>query len=215
MGWFSPGLPGGAEAYVRDANAHVDEEVGETGEGEQPVEDCAAARGFVDKRKEAEQDLQHHARDRAAGLVDVREQLRAHSVAGERLERPRRTVRARVGDAEHADQDDGVEDGRQPVDVGELDGNDKGRTSALRAGRGQVRGVVGDDEPDDEEVDDVEEGDAPEDLLCGFWDLAARVLGFGCGEAGEFGAAVGEGGGDEDGAEAFESVLWGGKEEGG
>ena len=69
--------------------------------------------------------------------------------------------------------------------------------------------VVGDEQADEGEGDDVEEGDAPEDLFDGSGEGAARVGGFGGGEADEFGAGECEGCGDEDGAEALEAVVEG------
>lgn len=70
-------------------------------------------------------------------------------------------------------------------------------------------GGVGDEEADDGDGDDVEEGDAPEYLFDGCWEGFGGVVSFCCGETDEFGAGKGEGGCDEDVAEAFEAVVEG------
>lgn len=75
---------------------------------------------------------------------------------------------------------------------------------------GEAGGGVGDVEPDEEDGDDVEEEDAPEDVF----DDAGDVLVGGGGLAGRdgdgFRAAVGEGGGHEDGGEAADAADEGG-----
>ena len=68
---------------------------------------------------------------------------------------------------------------------------------------------VGHQQPHDRERDEVEERDAPEDLLAGGGQRAARVGRLGRGEADELRAAEGEGRRHEDGAEAFEAVVEG------
>ncbi len=55
--------------------------------------------------------------------------------------------------------------------------------------------------------DDVEEGDAPEDLFDGGGQGLARVGGLGGGETDELGAGEGEGGRHEDAYEALEAVV--------
>jgi hypothetical protein len=69
--------------------------------------------------------------------------------------------------------------------------------------------VVRDQQADEGQGDDVEEGDAPKDLLDGGGEGLARVLRLGRGEPDKFGAGEGEGRGDEDGAYAFETVVEG------
>lgn len=62
------------------------------------------------------------------------------------------------------------------------------------------------DQPNEEEVDDVEDGDTPYDLFRGPRDLLFGVGRFRSGQSGQFSASVGERRSDEDAAEAVEAV---------
>lgn len=91
-----------------------------------------------------------------------------------------------------------------------MEGADEGGVFGVGAGcLGEEWVVTRDDEAEDEERDDVEERHAPEDLLGGLGEGLARVVGLGCSESNELGSGEGEGGSDEDGAEALEAVLEG------
>lgn len=48
-----------------------------------------------------------------------------HTVSSKSLDRASRAICARVGDTHDGDQNNGVEDRRQNLDAGELDGNDE------------------------------------------------------------------------------------------
>lgn len=185
-----------------------DEEVREAREREQPVEDVEPVLGHAEVAQEAERQLDDDAVDGPAGLVDIREELGRHAALGHRLHGARRAEGARVGDADDRDGDDGVEDGRQDGDAGVLDGEDEGRVARVGAGRArEPLVVVGEDEAEDEEVDDVEEGDAEEDLLGGLRDRLPRVSRLGGGQADQLRAAEREGRDDEDAGEPVEAVL--------
>ena len=78
------------------------------------------------------------------------------------------------------------------------------------AGRGTLASVQGavlwDDQTHKEKVDNVEDGDTPDDLFRGPRNLPSWVSRFRSSQSGQLGASVGERGGDKDAAEAVEAV---------
>lgn len=66
--------------------------------------------------------------------------------------------------------------------------------------------VCGYDQTNEEKVDNVEDGDTPDDLFRGPRDLLSRVGRFCSSQSGQLSARVGERGGDEDTAEAVEPI---------
>ncbi len=128
------------------------------------------------------------------------------TIGCQRLEGPRRTKGARVGDAHHGDQDHGVEDGWECFDAREFDRNDERRATTLSAGGVVQRAVGWNDEADEEEVDNVEDADTPDDLFGGLWDFLLGVCGLGSCQASKFGSAEGKRGRDKDGTESLEAI---------
>lgn len=136
-------FPGQAEADVGEANAAVDEEDGETGQRQEPVEDGVAVVCQVDECKATEQELHDDHVDGAALAVNLSEELGCHAwiytsvlgkfkalihertIGSESLDGASGAVCARVGDTHNCNQDDSVEDGREDLDSGKLDGNDE------------------------------------------------------------------------------------------
>ena len=117
-----------------EADGAPDEEVGDAGEGEQPVEEGeAAVAGLHHESEEAEEDLDDHAPDRAAVLIDVRKELGAHAVGCECLHRARAAEGAGVGHGNNGDGDHRVEDGREALDTCQLDGQDERRVLGVCA----------------------------------------------------------------------------------
>ena len=119
------------------------------------------------------------------------------------------TKGARVGDTHHSNQNDGVEDTGENLDASKLDGNDERRATRLRALILVSWSIGGDDETDEEEVQEVEDGNTPYDLLGSTRDLLLRVLGLGGSQPSKLGASVGECSGDEDTAETVEAIQEG------
>ena len=62
------------------------------------------------------------------------------------------------------------------------------------------------DQTDEEKVDNVEDGDAPHDLLRGPGNLLFGVGRFRGSQSGQLGASIGEGRSDENAAEAVEAI---------
>lgn len=117
-----------------------------------------------------------------------------------------RAKSARVGDAHDSNQDDGVEDGRERLDASKLNCNDE-RGVARRGTFGSIQfAVLWDDQANEEKVDDVEDGDTPDDLLRGPGDLLSRIDGFRSSQSGQLSASIGEGRSHEDTAEAVKAV---------
>ena len=81
--------------------------------------------------------------------------------------------------------------------------HERGGLGIGAGGAEEIRVVGWKDQADDEEAEDVEGGDAPENLAGSFWEGFAGIGRFCGGEADELGAGEGEGGGDENGAETF------------
>ena len=54
------------------------------------------------------------------------------------------------------------------------------------------RAVFGYNEADEEEIDEVEDANAPDDLPRGFRDFFPRVFGLGSSQSSKFGSAIGE-----------------------
>ena len=190
------------------ADRAPDKEVGQTREGEEPAEDGAALGGLANESDQTEEELDDDAPDGAAGLVNVREEAGGHTALGKSLHGTGRAERARVGNADDGNGDDGVEDGGKDLDTGVLDGQDERRGLGVGTGRAEETVVVGrHDQTEDEQVDDVEEGNAPEHLLGGEGNSLAGVRGLSGRETDKLGTTEGKGSDDEDTSEAIEAVL--------
>jgi hypothetical protein len=114
--------------------------------------------------------------------------------------------RARVGNAQHGNQDHGIEDGWKNLDTSKFDGNDERRVTRLTASIGVKWAVGWDNETNEEEIDNVEDADTPDDLVGGLGDFLAWVTGLGSSETSEFGSGEGKRGCDEDGTESVEAI---------
>lgn len=144
-----------------------------------------------------------------ARLVNVGEDLRGVTGVSERGQGTRAAIDARNTDRDDRDADDNVHERIVTLKTGILGGQDEGR-SALSVGVLGVEETLvarGDEKTDEGETDNVEEGNTPEDLLDGTRKGSGRVLRLGGGETDKLRAGVGEGGSDENGAEALEAVL--------
>lgn len=149
-----------------------------SGKRKKPVEERGSGRRLVDESQKTEEHLDNGARQRSASFVHISQELGSHAAEGERLHRTRAAESAAVGDREHGDCDDGVEDARETFDAGKVDGNHK-RAVLCVCSRGvqQVEVIRRNDKAHDEKGKDVEAGDAPEDL---FRCLRESLFGVGC-----------------------------------
>lgn len=197
-----------AEADVRVADATPGEEVGETGDGEQPREDGAAVVGFVDVGEAAEEEGHDEHDVGTTFRVDAGTNCGTHATCAESLDSTSCGEGAGVCNGENGEGDDCVEDGGEGFDASQLEGEHERRVAGVTSGGlGEVGVVRGDDQTQEEERDHVEEGDTPEDLLGGFRDRLAWVGGFCCCETDELSSSEGEGSRDENGTESLEAIA--------
>jgi hypothetical protein len=70
-----------------------------------------------------------------------------------------------------------------------------------------IQGTVGwDNQPNKEEVDDIENGQTPNNLLGSSWNLLSRISSLGSSESSELSASVGERRCNKNSTEAFKAV---------
>lgn len=197
-----------AEADMAQANRSPGEQRRETGKRKQPVKDGRASSRQVDVRKGTKGYNSQHGEQRAVGAIDVGEDLGGVALLSKGSQGARTAVDA--GDAERQDgyENDDVHEGVETGQVGVLADQNEGGSVDVDEGVSaqKVVIVVGDEQADEEETEDVEKGDTPEDLLDGSGQGLDGVLGLSGGETDEFGSGEGEGRGDEAGAETTETV---------
>lgn len=192
------------------ADGSPGEEVGETGKGQEPVEDVITLWCQVDIGQKTEGKGGNQSNVWATLLVDLSSPGWTHSLLAESLNGTGRSVRAGVGDGDDGEGDDGVKDGWENFDTGILEGQDEWRVLGIGTGGvGKVGIIRWDNETEDSKGDNVEEGDTPEDLLGSLWNGLSWVGGLSGGKTDQLGSSEGERGGDEDGAETVETVLEG------
>ena len=193
-----------------EADGAPGEDGRQTAEGEHPGEGVVLLGGSGEVGEEAEGGGEEDGDEGTAALVDVGEDPRRLVLLGEGGEGAGGAVDGGVADREDGDHDDDVHDRVEALDPGVGDGDDEGGGVGVGGvGPDEPWVCVGHEQADEDEGDDVEQADAPEDLLDGCGQGFARVGGLGGGESDELGAGKGKGRGHEDGAEAFEAVIEG------
>lgn len=199
-----------AKADVAETDGAPGEDGAQTAQRQQPGEQNLLGRRCRDERQKANGRGEEDCHQGPPALVNVRQHLRRLLLFRERGQRPRRAVDGRVADGENGDHDDRIHDRVEARDARVGDRDDKRRrVRVARRAADETAIVIGYQETHEGEGNDVEETDAPEDLLHGSGKRLARVGRLGRTEADEFGAGKGEGGGHEDGAKTFEAVVEG------
>lgn len=193
---------------MRQADAAPGEDGAEGRDGEEPVEQLLLYIRVGHKGQQADRHAEKNGHKGAAAAVDVGQDARGLALVGEGGQGATGAEDGAVADAEHRDEDNAVHDGRKNLDAGALDSDDKGG----RSGVGDVSGqqafrVVRNQEADDGQGHDVEERDAPKDLLDGRRERFSRVGRLGGGEADELRTGKRKGGLDKDGAEPLEAIV--------
>lgn len=203
--------PRAAEADVAEADGPPREDGREARRRRQPLKDNLLLPEVRQVRQEAHDRGHGDGHERAALAVHVAEYARGLAQVGERGQRARRPEDGRVAHGEDGDEDDAVHDGRQDLDSRVLNGNDKGRRVGVDLVRAPVeaRVVIGDQQADERQRDDVEERDAPKYLLDGRGDGFSGRLRLGRGKAQQLSAGKGKGGRGKDAADALEAVVEG------
>ena len=123
---MSLSFPAGPETDMREAHAAPDKEIRQAREGEQPCEEGITNVCLIDEGKQTKRKLYNDTPERSALLVNICEEMRAHTPHRERLHRTRGTVGTGIRNRKHRNGDDCVEDRRKTFDVCSLDGQDEG-----------------------------------------------------------------------------------------
>lgn len=202
------GLARAHEPDVRHEDGDPGEQTQNGGHVDEVAEHLLRVVRHVQEGEEAEQGRGEERVDGDAAAVGLAEDGRGRAVRGEAVEGAAGDVEIRVGGGEDEEQDGGVEDVRERVDLGERDGDDEGR--GRRAGVGAVGErellvVVGHEHADEEDADEVEDDDTVERELDRARDRLPRVLGFSDRHADQLRSEKGEGRRDESRVEGEES----------
>ena len=145
--------------------------------------------------------------NRYTTLVGPLEDLGGMALDGQSVDGTGGNVQVRVGSAEGEEQNGGIDNGGKVRNLGELDGNDKGRGRSTGGGlvsECQVRGVVGNKHSQEEDGKAVEEQDPVEGKLDGARDSLAWVLGLANSDSDELSSKVGKNGVDQRAPETVE-----------
>lgn len=190
------------------ADGTPDEEVGQTRKSQEPGENGALVSCNTDVCQDAKGQLEEDTPDGAAFLVDVGQHLGHHTTLCHCLQSASRTIGARVGNTDDGDGDNGVEDMREDLDTGILNGQDEGRESGVRA-RGFCKTLVieGQNETKNQQVDYIEEQDAPEHLFGSLRNSLAGVGRLGGSKTTQLSTCEGESSTGKHAGKAVEAVV--------
>ncbi|KFH40351.1 hypothetical protein ACRE_089840 [Hapsidospora chrysogenum ATCC 11550] len=167
------------EVDVRDEDGDPGQKAKDGGQVDKVLEDGASVVGDVHEGQARNGGAQEEGGVRHAATVGAPEDGGSRSVAGKAVERTAGNIQVRVGGGEDEDEDAAINQARQALDSGQLGGDDERRgagASVLLVGEGEFVRVVGNDEADEEDAQDVEEEDAVEGELDGLGDTAPGVL---------------------------------------
>lgn len=95
---------------------------------------------------------------------------------------------------------------REDLDSGPLDGNDPGGRGGVACVGNETRIVVGADQTEDEDAENVEQEDTDPDTANGEWDVLGRIMGFRRGHSENLGSQKGIGCPDQDRPETGETA---------
>ena len=223
-------LPRGAESNVSEADAAPGEERGEARQGEKPVKHGRALGSKRDVGEETEEDDDADTRKRAAGAVDVGEDLGGVSLLREGCQSTRAAVDSGDADREDRNENDDIHERVETLQPGILAHENEGRGVCISIGViavEKVGVVVRDQETDKEQSENVEsvrskvsvwkrkldsmfqsdsQGNSPENLFNGTWESLDRVLGFRSREADQLRTTECESGSDENTAESLKTI---------
>lgn len=200
-------LPGSAEANVSKADASPCKECSQTREGNKPVESSDTAGRKRHERQRSERNDRDGREKRTTGTINVAEEPRRVTLLCHRSQCARATVDTRQTDGNDREEDDRIDKVTESRDAGVDSGDDEwgGADIDEAAVANESLVVPRHKETDKEECQDVEKGDAPEDLLDCARESLLRVLGLGGRQTYELRTREGERGRDEDAAEAGEA----------
>ena len=160
-------LPCIPETNVGEADATPGEERSKTGKRLEPVEGngSTSIQGHEGKWRPCEDE--DGGPQRSASPVNVREEARSVTLLSKRTQCTRATVDTRETDGDDRQHNNDVGEVGESDDAGTLSNNDEGR--CLDIDKGSIAEKFGiimfDEQTNKSERQDVEQGDAPEDLL--------------------------------------------------
>ncbi|RUP44204.1 LOW QUALITY PROTEIN: hypothetical protein BC936DRAFT_149792 [Jimgerdemannia flammicorona] len=175
----SLGDVGLAESVMGCGNATPCDKSCKAGEVEEPGIDDAVSDEGCEEREGADKGGGEERVDWDASLGHLLEDCGGLALKGEVVEYATRSVETRVACGEDGGDDDGVHDVRGGLETGlEEDEGERRDGDGIDGGIEEVRVVVGDYQADDKDGKDVEEEDAPEDLLDRCRHILSRILRF-------------------------------------
>lgn len=129
----------------------------------------------------------------------------------ERKKGSRRAVDGRIANRNNSNENDAVHNTRQNSSAGALNSNNERACQGVCAALAtQETGlVIGDEKPNKEKRNTIENGDAPKDLLDGGREGLSGVGSLSRGQTDQLGPGKGSGRCDDDGAEALEAMVKG------
>ena len=208
---MTTGLPGTSEADVAHANGGPGEDGRQAGNGKQPVENNTLLGEIGKEGEQTDREGDEDGDERTTATIDVGEDLGGLVEVGKGGECTGGTEDGGVADGEDSKENNRVHYGGENSYAGVFNGNHKGRRFGigLEVSVEQAWVVERDEQTNKCKGHDVEERDAPKDLLDRSWEGFAWVGSFGSRQTNEFGAGEGKGCSDEDTASPFEAVVKG------
>jgi hypothetical protein len=197
-------LPCIPETNVGEANTAPGEECSQTGKRLKPVESdgSTSVQGHEGERRPKEDE--DSGPQGSASAVNVREEARSITLLSKRTQCTRATVDTRETDGNDRQHDDDVGKVGESDNASALGNNDEGRGLDIDEGAiaKEIGVVMFDEQTDESERQDIEESNAPEDLLDRRGQRPRRVLRFSSSKTDELSARERKCSGDKDATES-------------
>jgi hypothetical protein len=198
-------LPCVPEANVGEADAAPGKESSQTRQRLEPVESDRSTGVQCHEGKRRPCENKDGGPKRSASTVNVSEEAGGVTLFGKRTECTGSTVDTRETDGDDREHNDDVGEVGESDDAGALGDDDERRGFNIdKATAQETRVVVRNEQTNESEGQDVEESDAPENLLDRRRKRPRGVLGLSSSKTDKLSTREGEGGGDEDATEANE-----------
>jgi hypothetical protein len=201
------GLPGSAEAEVRQADGAPDQEGRHAGQVDDVAVGLAGAGADVHHAEGTEQVGQQDGGDGHAALVGPAEELGRLFVLGHEQDGPAADVNGAVDGAEAGDEDEGIDEVDAALPAGVLDGNGHGAAQSTARAANEAFSVGRAGQTKEEGAAHVDDDDADEDLADGKRDGMARIARLGGGYSDGLDTGVEGTAEDKDGGDATEAIC--------
>lgn len=202
-------LPGSSEANMRQADGAPCEKSGKRRKRKKPVEHFVTAVVHAHKGEKSADEVKNDRGEGAARTINVGEDLGCVTLLSQGSKGAGSSVHRGNTNGEHRDEDDKVHEVVKRLKGGILGSQHERRRIRARVSLlGQKVLIIGaDEETNEEQAEDIEQSDTPEDLLDSAGQSLDGVAGLGGSKTNQFRSGKREGSGNEDGAEADETVL--------